>query len=252
MLPTETDAEGRPGAYAGLVIEEAHRLHAALAAGLPGFLDGRLAELGVDPGAMSDEVAAALAAVTDRLRDQLALPFDLQRATPLEVVRSALTDLGSVLDGRGVARPVPESFPDDPFGLAPSSAGELGEEALDASLRWGVAKARFLARPVALVVSSNLMDRSPLEAAASEAGYRVVASRSAHGAAAPLVAFVDLELAGADAVIRELAAGGVTVVAYGPHVDDHALVRARALGAAAAEPRSRLFRNPAAYLPPLV
>ena len=107
--------------------------------------------------------------------------------------------------------------------------------------------------PLALVVSSNLMDLSRFEAAAIRAGYRFAAcSAEEIDQFDALVAFVDLEAAGSDGAIVALAARRIQVVAFGPHIDDMAMVRARSLGATVAEPRSRVFRDPAAYLPPLV
>lgn len=107
--------------------------------------------------------------------------------------------------------------------------------------------------PLLLAVTSNLMDHGPFESAASRAGYRFEGvGPAAVAEVEPLVAFVDLEATGADDAIVDLAGRGVRVIAYGPHVDDIALVRARSLGALVAEPRSRVLRDPAAYLPPLV
>ena len=97
------------------------------------------------------------------------------------------------------------------------------------------------------------MDLGPFESAASRVGYRFeCVGPAAVADLEPLVAFVDLEASGADDAIVDLAARGVRVIAYGPHVDDVALVRARSLGAVVAEPRGRMLRDPAAYLPPLV
>jgi len=107
--------------------------------------------------------------------------------------------------------------------------------------------------PLLTVVTSNLMDVGPFEAAAAGSGYRIEAIRAdALAGLEPLVAFVDLETDGADDAISALVARGVRVIAYGPHVDDLAMSRARSLGAAVAEPRSRVLRDPSAYLPPLV
>ncbi len=97
-------------------------------------------------------------------------------------------------------------------------------------------------RVVALV--ADLMDRSRLSAAV------------------PDVEFVrDVsETTGSDVVILDLArhadavaaisrvAPGARIVAYGPHVDDVLLTRARSEGATVVLPRSRFFRDPAAAL----
>ncbi len=62
-------------------------------------------------------------------------------------------------------------------------------------------------------------------------------------------AFVDMAAAGADDAIRALAGAGVATIAFGPHVDDVALVRARSLGAGDALPRSVFFRRLADLMP---
>jgi hypothetical protein len=107
--------------------------------------------------------------------------------------------------------------------------------------------------PLLAVVTGNLMDVGSFESAAAGNGYRFEAVKAdALAGLRPLVAFVDLETAGADDAIGALVARGARVIAYGPHVDDLAMTRARSLGATMAEPRSRLLRDPSAYLPPLV
>lgn len=110
-----------------------------------------------------------------------------------------------------------------------------------------------IGRPLLVVVTSNLMDIARFESAATDAGYRMEAVDSAGTSAVdPLVAFVDLEVLGADDAVADLAVRGVKVIAYGPHIDTFAISRARTLGAVVAEPRSRILRNPGAHLPPLV
>jgi hypothetical protein len=210
------------------VLHLAENLHREITAALPGFLMGRVGDSG-DFGAFVENASTAL-------EELLSLPFDRQAETPLEVVRRVIEPLA----------------PEDPSVFGPASASELGDLALEASLAWGLAKTEALSRPTLLVVTANLLDASRFEGPASAVGYRIESGRQPSASVTPLVAFVDLELDGADEAIRTLAGAGVRVVAYGPHVDDHALVRATALGASVAEPRSRLFRNPSEYLRPLV
>jgi hypothetical protein len=68
----------------------------------------------------------------------------------------------------------------------------------------------------------------------------------------PVVVFVDLEHPDADEAVRSASGQPGRVVAYGPHVDDIAMVRAQALGADEAMPRSRFFRDPSAHFPTVV
>lgn len=107
--------------------------------------------------------------------------------------------------------------------------------------------------PLVIAVSSNLMDLARFESAASRLGYRMEGrSASELEDAEAVIAFVDLEGDDSADAITTLAGRGIRVIAFGPHVDDMAMVRARTLGAKVAEPRSRVFRDPGAYLPPLV
>ncbi len=187
----------------------ATRLHAALLAEL------RSCGAGGEAVERLDRDLAAL----------LALPFRDQRETPGELFRQAL----------------------DAAGLAEAP---LSEEAHRAHLAWGVAKAQAYAAPSVLYLGNDLMDRSKIAAAVEAAGLalRVAASGEPDPGGA-LRAFVDLTHPGADDAIRTLAAAGVTTVAFGPHVDDVALVRARSLGADDALARSVFFRRLPELLP---
>jgi hypothetical protein len=251
------DGCGGLRAYAGGVDPRSRALEREITLALPGLLSVRVEAAGADPIQLEEAISHAVAEAGEGLRSLLARPFDRQPETPLEVVRRALEPLTTAMAAAGIEPPERDDeqarvVPEDPYGLAPASAGELGEGALEASLAWGLAKTAALTRPLLLVVSSNLMDASRFEGPAAAAGYRLEVRSDTASSVTPLVAFIDLEHERADDSIRRLADDGVRVVAYGPHVDDHALVRAMALGAMAAEPRSRMFRDPSQYLPPLV
>ncbi len=113
-------------------------------------------------------------------------------------------------------------------------------------------------RPLAGVYSRNLMDRSKIEIELKAAGFdafllrNLDLVRTAMEGSRPPVAFVDLEATEVDDVIRVLARSGVRVIAYGPHVDDLGMQRARSLGAADALPRSRFFGRIADHLPRII
>jgi hypothetical protein len=105
-----------------------------------------------DPGRAAAVSAAARAGedaaadVTARLRVLLAAPVDDQRATPLQVVRGAVTYPTDVLVRAGVPpvgrdRFAAERFPDDPYGLTPASLDALDPALAEPALRWGAAKA---------------------------------------------------------------------------------------------------------------
>jgi hypothetical protein len=237
--------------------EAADRFRQALVAGFGPYVRARAGVAGAGGDGLDAAIDAGRSILERELEALFAAEAAAQSATPIQVFRAALGPVyGWLLD-----RSHPSDEPgtqqddgpeDDPFGIAPASAAEISPEALEASLEWGAGKAAALRRPLAVQVGSNLMDATRFEAAAVSSGYRFERWTDLGSDRIPAVAFVDLEAEGADDAIRVLADRGSRVVAYGPHVDDMALVRARSLGAAIAEPRSRALRDPAAFLPPLV
>jgi hypothetical protein len=93
---------------------------------------------------------AATARVAGALRAVLAAPIVEQRATPLEIVRSAYREPTGVLAAAGVPPVLRDEFderawPDDRYGLVPRTLGDLGDEDLGPLLlAWGMAKAASL------------------------------------------------------------------------------------------------------------
>ncbi len=223
-------------------------------------------------GRLETPAAEAVAAAVDEgeawlraeLEALLARPAGDQHRGPLEVFQEAMQFPTEALAAAGVPEVERDdgarrALPGDRYDLAPASSQPLGDEAWRAHLAWGAAKAAALAgSPPAqvLYVGNNLMDRTTIEAAASRSGLRLAVARSAEEAAAslgtgraPLVVLVDLTAADSDDALRAAAASGAKVIAFGPHVDDWALDRARSLGAIQALPRSRFFRTLDELLP---
>lgn len=101
--------------------------------------------------------------------------------------------------------------------------------------------------PQVAVVTADLLDRVKIEEAVRQAGLEpvILSNRAAIEAVvagtAPGVALVDLRVSEAEAIIELLAAAGIRVTAFGPHIDKAALERALAAGATEAMPRSRFF-----------
>ena len=251
---------------------ESEELHSTFTAAFPGYLRARIELRGLPQ--VEDAVAVATEWFEVHLRSLLEQPATEQVQSPLEVLRDALaipTEALQRLRATPVDRDEAEAglLPADPYGLVPASPQELGEAAWRAHIAWGVAKAREVAgmvpgaaapkvppqRATIAVVTTDLMDRTRLSSIVQGAGFDVAVLRNP-GAVQdqleehrPSLAFVDLGHGAADEVIAMLAGAGVKVVAYGPHVDDMAMMRARSLGAADAVPRSRFFRDPGGYLP---
>ena len=131
-----------------LLAEQGSRLAEAVAAALPGWVTRTLRSRAPDVG---DDVVAVVTAeveadVLGDLRALLARDVDDQRQSPLAVVRRAAETVGGALDGLGVPRPTRDDqqralFPDDVHDVVPASFADLSEEAGQAGITWGAAKA---------------------------------------------------------------------------------------------------------------
>jgi hypothetical protein len=88
-------------------------------------------------------------------------------------------------------------------------------------------------------VTRNVMDRSRIEPALEQAGWRIVSPTDA------ALVVVDLEGDGAIAEVERAVERGARVVAFGPHVNTAGFEAARAAGAEPVLARSAFFRSPA-------
>ncbi len=236
-------------------------LRRALVAAVRSHVSDRSATLSPGPvDGLEEAITTAEVWLDDALSELLTLPFEEQQRSPLEVFQEAMRFPTEVLSEAGVAPldrdPVEEeALPGDLYRLAPASSRDLGEEVWRAHLEWGAAKAKTMVRPRVWLLSVDLMDRSRLEGPVREAGFELVAFRSAtdleEADRPPTTVFVDLTHPDADAAIGRLAEAGIRVIGFGPHVDEMAMLRARSLGAADALPRSRFFSRVAELLPTL-
>jgi hypothetical protein len=87
--------------------------------------------------------------VAGELRDLLALDPAEQRATPLEIIRSAVAEPTAVLAAAGLPDVVRDPFeeqawPDDRFGLVPRTLRDLDPDLAAIHFAWGIAKAAVL------------------------------------------------------------------------------------------------------------
>lgn len=136
------------------LVEGVHRALPDWAARSAGFL---LAAWGrLDPDRTRQVVADARRAgeqaavrVAGELRRLLAVDPAEQRATPLEIIRSAVTEPTAVLAAAGMPDVVRDEFderawPDDRFGLVPRTLRDLDPDLAAVHFAWGVAKAAVL------------------------------------------------------------------------------------------------------------
>ncbi len=80
------------------------------------------------------------------VRELLALDVDEQITTPMALLRGAIVGPTQVLAQYGVPAPdrdefVAARFPDDPYGLTPSTFADIHAELAEPGLAWGAAKA---------------------------------------------------------------------------------------------------------------
>lgn len=251
---TDTENGTRP-TYPAIVDVVSSELIDRFVAAYRPYVEGRLAAAGLPP--VDEAIERGRAWLAEALTALLDRPYREQHRSPLEVFQEALrpptgalADLGAVPALRDEAAVA--ALPGDSFALAPASSQELGEAAWRAHLAWGATKAAAM-RPSAVVVSRNLLDGSRIAEAAEAAGYRLVTMASVPSdPARHAVGFVDLEHPDADQAVRTLSESCGRVVAFGPHVDDLAMARARSLGADDAIPRSRFFGSLASQFPAVV
>lgn len=251
-------------------------LHRAFVDAFEPYVRERVAEVlgDIDVAGLDEAIASGRHRLDEELARLLAEEPAEQRSSPLQLFQAAIEVPTTVLRHAGVPPterdPAAEAaLPGDVYDLAPASSRSLGDDAWHAHVSWGIAKAEAVAgmvlvtspagsvSAVAAIVSVDLMDRSKFEAAAREAGYDLVVWRNPGAVESgirqrrPAVVFVDLGHRAADEVLRLLVGASARVIAYGPHVDDIGLARARSLGADEAVPRSRLFTRLTRYFPPL-
>jgi hypothetical protein len=250
-------------------------LKAAFTSAFAPYVDRVAAERGWPlPPDWADAVAAGRTRLAAALDEVLGAPMGRQARSPLELFQDALRLPTEALAAAGVA-PVERdpvevnALPGDRYAMAPASSQALGERAWKAHVAWGMEKARLVAgvvpaagdpggvAPSVALVGVDLMDRVRIEEAATAAGYTLqllrnpAAVEAALPGPAPAVVFVDMAHPAADDAMRAMAGAGWRMVAFGPHVDDAAMVRAMALGAAEVLPRSRFFRRLPDLLPRL-
>lgn len=204
----------------------------------------------------ADDIARASAETSSAVRSLLALDIADQTVAPLEILRRAVRFSTSILAGENVAHTnrddfAKRAFPDDVYDLSPASFADVDQALHEPGLVWGAAKAHVHLRrrreavdpaePAqhVIVLCTDLMDRSKIAAALPHASFvrKVAALREA--ATPATVALVDLRCIDQPTDLGDLAG---TVIAFGSHVDEEALDRARAAGAQAL-PRSIFFKR---------
>jgi hypothetical protein len=251
------------------MVPEAQRLRVAFVAAMPAYVTAVCAERGYPlDRATIEAIDEATAAIDAELEVELDQDFRAQRRSPLEIVRVALASVSRSLSDRGVAArdPSGRGSEEDPFGLAPGSSSDLGAEAHEAHLRWGVAKAAAfvgdaaptLTKPAVVVMASDRAERESLVASIEGRGMSCVAVRNPGAVEASLsdravmVAIVDLAHRSARDAIDRFVEHGVTTIAYGDAIEDLLETGLRAQGVRHIVDRHRLLADPSGFIPLIV
>lgn len=206
-------------------------------------------------------VSAAISSATEQLARSLETLSNLapqeQLKSPLELVRDATGVVTDALRHGGVVVPVrdvwaAEIHPADVYDLYPASSRELGDEAWELHLGWGIDKARIVAGmvpapveeeqprtktgPAVAVFGVDAEVRTGLADKLGQAGYRMLLWRNpaalAHATVdPPQLVLVDLQHPKAHDAIRAMKAAGIRVVAVTAQIDDLVMPGIMALGA---------------------
>jgi hypothetical protein len=126
----------------------AERLLDVLRRDVPKWIAKRVVEIG-GPSWHADAALLGFAGwelVASDMEALLRTDIDLQRHTPLTILRRCSVQATSALQAAGVAYAVRdafdlERFPQDLYGFGPVTFADVSEEAGNAGLRWSVAKA---------------------------------------------------------------------------------------------------------------
>lgn len=193
-----------------------------------------------------------------------------QHRGPLQIFQTAMAFPTAALEDHGVAAPMRDAgaqraLPGDTYNLAPASSRDIGEDAWQAHVAWGIAKAKVMAdavpaqasqlSPTVAVVSMDKAHRASVAAVAAGRSLPVRqwrnpgAIEAGLGEEVPRWSVVDAGHAAADEAVRTLADAGSKVMVFGPSPDDIAMARWMALGAATVVDRDRLVQVLESWLP---
>lgn len=263
----DLDANQEPTDLAKALVEE-----------FPNYLRKRLEAMAIsETRGVTDAIKSATLDLSAALRALAAQTPQEQLKSPLELVREATLTLTEALEQAGVRSPDRDEWawevhPEDTFDLYPASSKDLGEQAWQLHLAWGIDKARLVAGMVPLgeqEVSSDRVanpavalfgfdadTRSQLTTLVGERGYRSLIWRNPAAlekgvAARPVAAVVDLTHRNAQEAISRLSAAGIRVIAVQDTANDLTMAGILALGADDVMDLGKLVRRIDRVLPQL-
>ncbi len=254
----------------------------ALVSDFPSYLRGRVEELGIaESSPVSDGIQTATADLAASLRALATQSPHEQVKSPLELVRDATMTVTRALLESGAPTPVRDEWaqdvhPEDIYGLYPASSRDLGEEAWQLHLAWGIDKARLVAgmvptqdpetpppssttpaMPTVSLFGFDADSRAKLGELLRVRGYRSLIWRNPAALESglvdsPVLVLVDLTHASAHEAITRLSGNGDRVVAVQDRANDLTIAGILALGADDVLDLARLVRDIDRVLPHIV
>lgn len=240
--------------YRSPVTDPAPNIRGAFVAAYPEYVARVLTDRGIEiVPVIADSIVVGTGLLDGSLGSLERTPAGLQRHSPLELFREALRPVDNALDVAGIEMPSPDgprgALRWDRYGLSPGSSKQLGVEAYEVHLRWGIWKARAHGvRPPAGLLCLEA-DAPILLEQLNALGYEV---HKLPSAGEFVLGLIDISVAGADQVITDMASAGTRVVAFGADPDDIAQIRTKALGASVVLSRTELLDDLAGHLPTIV
>jgi hypothetical protein len=221
-------------------------------AAYPRYVAEVLTERGIEMTAtIADGIVIGTGVLDGLLASLEAKPPGLALHSPLELFRESLRAVDRALDADGVEVPPIDSpqrslLPWDRYALSPGSARQLGPDAYEAHLRWGLAKAKaHVQRPTAGLRCHD-EDAPRLLQQLDALGYRVLRLPASEDVS---VAVMDIDGGEVDGIISELSSAGARVVVFGEDPDDLQQIRFKALGVDTVVQKRAVLDNLAEHIP---
>ena len=227
-------------------------------------------------GGVDDAISIGEQWLETELAQMSKTPAHELRHGPLEIFREAIRFPTAALEAAGVVPATrgdveQRALPGDVYGIAPATSRDLGADAFDAHVAWGVERAQGFnidvtprpvvpkanTSPVAAIADTDPELREAVASSVKNIGYSATAWRNPGEADAAVqekrvsVAIISADHPSADEMLRICIAKDVPVFITGESLDDLSTARFTALGALSVVP-TRLFVQQASRLLPRI